>query len=184
MPWKYNDRVIREGRSWTNDDGIQHPRNWIIWSDEDKAANGLVWEDDPTSAPFDNRFWWDAVTPKSLDDVPSVDEEGNPVIINGAQQVLWGLKSEWKEITKKQAASLLSKTDWYITRNVETGAAIPENVTSYRAAVRTASNTIESAIDNAADHTAFVALWDVPTDSEGNIIGEAPITNWPNVKDY
>ena len=182
MPWKYNDRIIREGRSWTNDDGIQHPRNWNIWSDEDKAANGLVWEDDP--APFDGRFWWDVDIPKSLDDTLQVDRDGNPVIVNGVQQVLWGLKSEWKEITKKQAASLLSKTDWYITRNVETGAAIPENVTSYRAAVRTASNTIESAIDNAADHTAFVALWDVPTDSEGNIIGEAPITNWPNVKDY
>ena len=47
MAWKYNDTYIRAGRSWTNSDGITHPRNWMIWSDEDKASAGLVWEDDP-----------------------------------------------------------------------------------------------------------------------------------------
>ena len=67
MPWKYSGRVIRVGKSWTNNDGITHPNTWGNWSDADKTAAGLTWEDDP--ATYDNRFYWDADTPKALDDV-------------------------------------------------------------------------------------------------------------------
>jgi len=45
--------------------------------------------------------------------------------------------------------------------------------------VRTASNTIEAAIDGAADHTAFMALFDVPVDADNNPTGNAPIADWP-----
>jgi hypothetical protein len=178
MAWKYNDRVIRVGRSWQDDDGITHPTNWAVWSDEDKAAAGLVWEDDP--APYDNRFYWDASTPKNINDVNEVDENGDPVLDqDGNQVVTLGLKSQWKTTIKQQAAGLLANTDWYVTRNAETGTAIPADVTTYRAAVRTASGTIEAAIDAAADHAAFVALFDVPLDNEGNATGNAPIADWP-----
>jgi hypothetical protein len=46
--------------------------------------------------------------------------------------------------------------------------------------VRTASNTIEASIDGAADHTAFVALFDTPVDADGNPTGNAPIADWPD----
>ena len=78
MPWKYSGRVIKVGRSWTDNDGIKHPYNWNNWSADEKAARGLTWEDDP--APYDNRFYWDADTPKALDDVNEVDEDGNAVL--------------------------------------------------------------------------------------------------------
>ena len=51
MPWLYTGKVIREGRAWTDSDGVQHPRNWAIWSDEQKTAKGLVWEE--PAASFD-----------------------------------------------------------------------------------------------------------------------------------
>jgi hypothetical protein len=178
MAWKYNDTVIRVGRSWHDDNGITHPTNWAVWSDEDKAAAGLVWEDDP--APYDSQFWWSADTPKALDDVNEVDQNGQPILdSDGNQIVTLGLKSVHKAIVKKQAAGLLAATDWYVTRNAETGTAIPSDVTTYRAAVRTASGTIESAIDGAADHAAFVALFETPTDADGNATGNAPINDWP-----
>ena len=41
--WTYNGKRIREGRAWTNDDGVQHPANWHIWSEDEKIAQGLVW---------------------------------------------------------------------------------------------------------------------------------------------
>ena len=138
----------------------------------------MVWQDDP--APYDNRFWWDADTPKALDDVNAVDENGDPVLDEkGNQVVTLGLKSQWKAVIKQQAGGLLSATDWYVTRNAETGDAIPADVTAYRAAVRTASNTIEAAIDGAADHAAFVALFDTPLDADGNPTGNPPISDWP-----
>jgi len=179
MAWKYNDTYIRAGRSWQDSDGITHPCNWMIWSDEDKAVAGLVWEDDPAS--FDNRFWWDADTPKALDDVNEVDEDGNPVMQDGEQVVTLGLKSVWKNIIKEQAGGKLAPTDWMVIKASEVaGYTVPANITTYRAAVRTASNTIEASIDGAADHTAFVALFDTPVDADGNPTGNAPIADWPD----
>jgi len=46
MAWKYKNRIIRIGRSWQDDNGIKHPYNWAIWSDEDKKKAGLVWVKD------------------------------------------------------------------------------------------------------------------------------------------
>jgi hypothetical protein len=46
--------------------------------------------------------------------------------------------------------------------------------------VRTASNTIETAINGAADHAAFMALYDTPVDSDGVPTGNAPINDWPD----
>ena len=177
--WTYNGKHIREGRSWVNANGITHPTSWGRWSDADKTAAGLVWADDP--APFDNRFWWDANTPKALDDVNAVDEDGNPVLdIDGEQVVTLGLKSTWINTIKVQAGGLLSNSDWYIIRYQEDNTkTVPTDIATYRAAVRTASDTIETAITNAADHTAFVALFDTPVDADGNPTGNAPIADWP-----
>ena len=188
MAWKYNDTYIRAGRSWvgtaTDEEGntfdVTHPRNWMIWSDEDKAAAGLVWEDDP--APFDNRFWWDANTPKELGDTLWVDDNNDPIIdpTTGEQGVTLGLKSQWKEQTKVTAGSKLAPTDWMVIKAAEIADyTVPADVTTYRAAVRTASNTIEASIDGAADHAAFVALFDAPVDADGMPTGNAPIDAWP-----
>ena len=166
--WKYNGKAIRAGRGWTDSFGVQHPSSWSRWSDSEKTSKGLVWEDDP--APFDNRFYWSANNPKALDDV--TDEDGN---------VTLGLKSQYKTQTKKTAGSLLAPTDWYVVRKAEDSTTtIPTDVATYRAAVRTASGTIETAIDGAANLTAFIALFDAPVDSDGNPTGNAPIHNWPD----
>ena len=179
MPWKLGDKIIREGRSWSAD-GITHPTNWAIWSDADKKAAGLTWEDPPAS--FDNRFYWDASTPRALDDVNAVDENGKALLDEkGEQVVTLGLKSQWIATIKEQAAGLLAPTDWYVTRKSEDSkATIPSDVTTYRAAVRTKSGTIEKAITDAADHAAFMALFDAPVDSDGNPTGNAPINDWPD----
>ena len=168
MAYTYNGKIIRAGRAWSNDQGIQHPRNWMIWSDAEKTAAGLVWEDDP--APFDNRFYWAADLPRALDDV--TEEDGS---------VTLGLKSQYKAQTKVTAASLLAPTDWHVVKATEVEAySVPANISQYRTDVRAASNTIEAAIDGAADLDAFMALWDVPVDSDGNPTGNAPINNWPD----
>ena len=168
MAWKLNNAVIRAGRAWTGTDGIQHPRNWMIWSDSEKTAAGLVWENDP--APFDSRFYWSAGNAKALDDV--TDDDGN---------VARGLKYNTKQQTKQTAASLLASTDWQVIKATEVSSyTVPSAITTYRAAVRTASNTIETAIDNASDIDAFIALYDVPVDSDGNPTGNAPINDWPD----
>lgn len=167
MPWKYSGRVIKVGRSWTDNNGIKHPYNWNNWSADEKAAKGLTWEDDP--APYDNRFYWDADTPKALDDVT---KDGETTL---------GLKSVWKAIIKDQANGLLQPTDWMVVKASEVADySVPSQISTDRAAIRTASNTIETSITNASDHAAFMALFDQPVDSDGNPTGNPPIADWPD----
>lgn len=160
MAYKYSGRIVRAGKAWTDNDQIQHPANWMLWDDATKAAKGLVWEDDPAS--FDGRFYWSADLPKALDDVTEEDDT-----------ITKGLKSNAIATVKAQAAGMLAPTDWYVVRKSETGDAIPSAVTTFRAAVRTASGTIEAAITAAANLDAFMALYDAPED------GNAPINDWP-----
>lgn len=177
MAYKYSGRIVRAGKAWTDNDQIQHPSNWMLWDDATKTAKGLVWEDD--AATFDGRFYWSAGVAKALDDVNEVDENGDPLMQDGEQVVTLGLKSNAIATVKAQAGGLLAPTDWMVVRSAENGTDIPADVLAYRAAVRLASETIETAITNAADLAAFIALYDVPmVDDEPS--GNAPINNWPD----
>ena len=178
MAYKYSGRIIRAGKAWTDNDGIQHPSNWMVWDDATKAAKGLVWEDDPAS--FDGRFYWSAGVPKALDDVNEVDADGNPLMQDGEQVVTLGLKSQAIATVKAQAGGLLAPTDWKVIKATEVADYSVDAATlTYRAAVRTASNSIETAITGASDLAAFMALYDVPVDADGNSTGNAPINDWP-----
>ncbi len=160
MAYKYSGRIVRAGKAWTDNDQIQHPSNWMIWDDATKTAKGLIWEDD--AASFDGRFYWSAGVAKALDDV--TEEDGT---------ITKGLKSNAIATVKAQAAGMLAPTDWYVVRKSETDVAIPATIATFRAAVRTASGTIEAAITAAADLDAFMDLYDAPED------GNAPINDWP-----
>ena len=183
--WKLGDTVIREGKSWRDSNGVTHPQTWARWTDDEKKAAGLTFVADPKT--WDNRFYWGwnadetALIERNIADVNEVDDDGNPILDqDGNQVVTLGLKSVAIARTKETARTRLSKTDWMVTRKAEAGTAIPSTVTDYRTAVRTASGTIETAITNAADLAAFMALYDTPVDSNGDPTGNAPIHNWPD----
>tara|TARA_R110002020_G_scaffold348682_1_gene562244 strand:+ start:1137 stop:1691 length:555 start_codon:yes stop_codon:yes gene_type:complete len=182
MVWKKSDGTnIKVGRSWVDDNNIRHPTNWGIWTDAEKKAVGLTWEDDVDTS-FDNRFYWAKSVERKLADVNVVDIDGKAVTdpLTGKQQVQLGLKSIWVTRTKESANSLLSSSDWYVTRKTEASTAIPSDISTYRTGVRTASKTIEDKINDCADLDAFKALFDVPTDSDGNPTGNAPINDFPD----
>lgn len=170
--YTYNERIIRAGRGWTDANGVKHPTNWMQWDDATKTAMGLVWVDDP--APFDNRFYWSAGNPKALDDVTET--------VDGVEYTTAGLKTNAIAQVKATAAGLLAPTDWMVIKAAEVdGYSVPAEVTTYRAAVRTASNDIETAINVCTTHDAFMALYDVPVDADGNPTGNAPINDWPEL---
>ena len=187
MPWKYKDRTIRVGKAWVDDNGIKHPNIWMRWTDAEKKAFGLTWEDSPASeAPFDNRFYHGRKTdgtliPKSLTDVNEVDEDGKALLDeDGKQIVTLGLKSVAIAQAKTEAAGLLAPYDWYVTRKAETDKAIPSDISTYRAAVRTSCANIEAAINAVKTHAKFMALYDDVLNSDGTIKTVAPIRDWPD----
>jgi hypothetical protein len=186
MPWKYSGRIIRVGKAWVDNNGTQYPAVWHNYSADEKASIGLTWEDEV--AAHDNRFYWGrnadgSLIPRSLTDVNQVDEDGKAILgIDGKQIVTKGLKTLAIETVKSQAAGLLAPYDWQVIKATEIESySVPSSVTTYRAAVRTASNNIETAITNAGDLAAFMALYDTPVDSEGKPTGDpAPINAWPD----
>tara|TARA_R110000868_G_scaffold292992_1_gene553484 strand:+ start:49 stop:723 length:675 start_codon:yes stop_codon:yes gene_type:complete len=101
--------------------------------------------------------------------IPAVEEESYLNIIST------GLKSQKKVLVKATAASLLSGSDWLVIRAAEGGTAVPAAVATYRAAVRTTSGSMETAIDDAADMDAFIALHTDTADDVG------VLNDWPAV---
>lgn len=139
------------------------------------GAETLTFADDVVTATYS------LATGKKLDDTNEVDEDGAPLLDeDGVQVVTLGVKSIEKKQIKNQAAGLLQSTDWYVVRNAEAGTAIPTNVATFRADVRTKSGQMETAIDGAASIEALEALFaytNSGTDAEPNYtrpLGEFP----------
>jgi len=70
-----------------------------------------------------------------------------------------GLKYSKKENTNIEAAGHLATTDWMVVRAAEGGTAVPSATTTWRAAVRTKANSMQSQIDGAANVDALAALY-------------------------
>ena len=114
-----------------------------------------------------------SATAKSLADVTNEDDSITP-----------GLKTKHKEIIKQQASGLLIPTDWYVIKATDVESySVPSAVTTYRANVRTKSNTMETAIDNASDVDALATLYQyVNTGTEENPVMERPLGEWPELE--
>jgi hypothetical protein len=151
-----NGNPINIDRPYTTEAGVKYPhlRDAAL-----RAELGVVEVADPES--FDQRFWWGVGNPKLLDDREEVDEDGNPMWVkvlgtdadgepvmvdSDKRLVTKGLKSQWTAQVKATAGSLLSGTDWYIIRKAERNIDVPESVQSYRTAVVTEANRLETAI--------------------------------------
>ena len=89
-----------------------------------------------------------------------------------------GLKTLYKEKFNAEAAALLDKTDWYVIKAADvTSYSVPSDITTYRAAVRTKVNSMETQIDGCSDVDALITLLTYTEDSEGVVsrpLGEFP----------
>tara|TARA_Y100000004_G_scaffold38501_1_gene41309 strand:+ start:1954 stop:2499 length:546 start_codon:yes stop_codon:yes gene_type:complete len=177
MVWKYKEQEIAFGVAWKDDDGTTHPADWVKWSDDDKKKMGLVWEDDPE--PWNDRFYSGrnadgTLIEKKLEDENALDSEGKEYNdIYGNKAVNIGLKNEWIAKIKARANQILKKTDWYALRKAEAGTAIPSDIATFRAKIRTESKAIEDKINACSSLADFQALFDAPESG-----GQAPIFNF------
>jgi hypothetical protein len=172
MAWKYKGKkTIKNNQAWTDDDGIQHPANWNLWSDAEKKKRKLSWEDDPVIKSFDNRFYHgyqvgsdgketNTLIPKSLADEEAKDVEGNNLKdSDGNNIIMLGLKSIWITKKKAEANDLLHKTDWYVIRAAESVKNVPASITKSRADIRSAMKSLEDKINACDSLDKFIALF-------------------------
>jgi len=204
-------QTIRPGKSWNeptidkkievDEDGnetevdietyIQHPSNWHIWSAEEKASRGIV--EIILETPPDSRLYkWSQnadgtinKTAKSLDDVNTVDKDGNPVLDgDGKQHVTQGVKSSLKQAVNSQQGSLLINTDWMYIRKVDKNVEIPAHIQTYRDSVRVQGDAMKAAIDGATTTEDMVALFVTYTKNEdGSVTKSGILYDWPELEE-
>jgi hypothetical protein len=139
-----NNQPLSLDRGFTTEDGTQYPANWLrLSSPEERAALGITeTEDEPW---YDQRFYWGVGNPK-----------------DHAQLV-----EQWTAQVKATAGSLLSQSDWYITRASETGLQAPQSVIDRRSYIRYLSNEKE----------AFLSLTET-TEQLAEYVTSAGFNNW------
>lgn len=187
--YKCNGKTIRPGQQFTDADGATHPGSWYTYSAEQKTAIGIteiVQQPHPDSRLYNwgcNDDGTVTSTAKPLDDINEVDENGDPLLDDdGVQVVTKGVKSNLIAEVKSQQGSLLSQTDWAVIRNADTGDAIPANIATYRAAIRTKATAMETAITDAADTDAVAALFLTYTlEDDGSTTKTGILYDWPEL---
>jgi len=122
---------------------------------------------------------WGTATPKRLNDENAVDENGDPVLDDdGVQLINYGLKTEKKRIIKQQASGLLAPTDWYVVKATEVADYnVPENITTFRADVRSKSNEMETQIDACNNVDELETLYTYTRQEDGTIT--RPLAEFP-----
>jgi hypothetical protein len=162
------------------------------WSSADRIANGVYEVEYDTSNLRDQEFYYNGnesftfangkvtasygvAVAKALEDRNEVDRDGQPLLDrDGKQVVTKGLKSNHVARIKSQAAGLLQSTDWYVIRNAESQTAIPANVSTYRAAVRSKSNDMEALINAVSSVEQLAALYVYDKDTKSRPLGDFP----------
>ena len=143
---------------------IQHPKTIFTraWTDEERKAIGIIpykysgnnINDEYYTSTFSDSVGENAVT---------------RTYTNNAVSDLTELKTSKISNAKDYANQLLSDTDWYVVRNVETSTAIPSEITAFRTAVRANYAALKTAITDAANVAAVAALYSFTASANGSI---------------
>ena len=175
----------------------QYPKTiYSLWTEAERNAIGIYTVAIDSTNKKDETFYintdvtytftgsavtgtYGTATAKRLNDENAVDEDGNNVLdADGNQVINYGLKTKYKNKFNAEAAGLLAKTDWYVIKAADVGSySVPSNITTYRAAVRTKVNSMETQIDGCSDVDALITLLTYTEDSEGVVsrpLGEFP----------
>lgn len=170
---------------------------FFLWSNEEKNAIGIYEIETDSTNLKDESYYnntneifefkngkairkWGTATPKQLEDVNATDEDGEPLLQDGKQVVIKGLKSQKISISKQQTAGLLANTDWYVTRKADTGTAIPQKIQDFRTEVRAVSNQQETQINACTTVEQLKALYEyVNTGTEQSPIYTRLLAEYP-----
>jgi hypothetical protein len=149
---------------------IQYPASiFTLWSTAEKEAIGLYEIVVDNSNLKDQAYYTNGAESFTWD---SSARTVTKAFASATARDLADLKTSHKEVINQQAAGILAPTDWMVVRAAEGGTAVPSDITTSRAAVRTKANEMCTAIDAVSDVDALAALY-VYTDGV-RPLGELP----------
>ena len=186
---------------------VRHSRNIFSfrWTNQEREAIGIYEVVFDNSNKKDEEYYvntnqsfdyadgqvtasYGTATPKQLADSLWTQEDSDNGDMPDDKEVgdvkVKGLKTLKKEIIKNQASGLLAPTDWYVLKATDVeDYSVPSAVSTFRANVRTRSNEMETAIDNASDVDALATLYAyVNTGTEENPVYERPLGEFPTLE--
>jgi len=182
-------------------DGISHPKTLFkLWTAAERKAIGIVpvttsgshldttyyTEKDPTYAIAGDknsvvRTIGEKAADKKLADTDDVDKDDEAILDDHDNQtVTLGLKSIAKNKASVIANEHINGFDWLVQRKVTHDTDIPSDILTYIASVRTAHASICTAIDNASDMAAFVALHTDVLNDDDSVKTVRKVNDWPD----
>lgn len=179
-------------------EGLKYPKSiYTLWTEAERNAIGIYTVEIDETNRKDETFYintdityafdsgkvtgsYGTATAKAIADVNAVNEDGEPLLDSDGNQIVnYGLKTKYKNQFNAQAAGLLAPTDWYVVKATEVSDySVPSVITTYRAAVRTKVNAMETAIDGCANVEALITLLTYTTDSDG--VTTRPLGEFPD----
>jgi hypothetical protein len=176
--------------------GIQYPKTiFTLWTEAERNAIGLYEINVNSENKKDEAYYINTDITYSFNNGIVTGSYGTPIAkpLNNVLFVegdeipsdkavgdikQYGLKEQKISVIKQQAAGLLAPTDWHVVKATEVAAySVPADISTYRAAVRTASNNMETIINAAADVDALKALYEYTEQEDGTFtrpLGEFP----------
>jgi len=171
---------------------------YSLWSVEEKKAIGLYEVEYDNTNKKDEAWYintnqtlaydssgdkvvasYGTATARAIADVNEVDDNGDPLLdSNGDQIVTKGLKTVKKEMIDQQCSGILQPSDWRVIKAKETSTTMNSGWKTWRAAVRTKCNSMQTQIDGAANVDALAALFTYTEQEDGSVtrpLGEFPI---------
>ena len=181
---------------------IQYPKSiFTLWSEAERNAIGIFEVTVDTTNKKDEQWYINTNVSYGVESNKAVGSYGSATAKAHAD-TLWtqadsdngdlpsdksigdvkveGLKTTLIRTVKAQAAGILQNTDWYMVRNADAGTAVPSAITTHRAAVRTKSAEMETAITNAADTPALETLYTYTTNDAG--VQSRPLGQLPTLE--
>ena len=186
-------------------DDVRHPRAlFSVWTDAERKAIGIL-PVTTSGTPLNSKYYiekneafaiagdknsvvrtiGEKVADRKLDDEDAKDEDGKQLYEDdGITKIInYGLKTNAKRKATSDANGFCQGFNWLIQRKVTADTAIPSDVVTYMAAIRTDHKAICDAIDGASDMNAFIALHTDTYKEDGTIDVVARVNRWTSDKD-
>ena len=187
-------------------DGVKHPRQiFTTWTAAEKKAIGIlpvtpgtklndryyISNNETYAIASDGNSVVGTITKaknKSLTDTNEVNEDGSKMLDDKGNQVVTpGLRTIAKQKADTTAHSMLSRFSWLVERKITADVAIPSEVTTFMASVRTAHKSICDSIDACNSMSKFVAIHTDEYNEDGSLKTKAKVNDWPDdydIKSY
>ena len=179
---------------------INYPSNiFMLWSSSELKAIGIYEVVIDNTNLKDKKYYintnqsfnfasdtvtasYGTATAKPLNDVLFTAQDETDGLGTEGEIKQYGLKPQYKTVINSQASGILSDTDWMVIREADGGTAMPSNIKTWRASVRTKANAMCTQIDNAADVDALAALYAYTnTGTEENPVYTKPLGEFPEL---